>query len=211
MCQYLCEALFRFFKKIIPEGIVGSYGNSIFNFLRLFQTVSIAAPPPYISNRAQGFQFLCIIINLVVVCFFFFFRYQSFIFSSFIYFILFLNIFYWLCYYSCSIPLLYSPLPCTPSPTCIPLLSLCPLVVHISSLASPFPILFLTSLCLFCTYHLCYYSLYLSPHLPQPPPHWKPSMWSPFLWFCFLIEAFLMGLQWYLTVVLICPQETFCV
>ena len=38
----------------------------------------------------------------------------------------------------------------------LPTLSLCPLVVHISSLASTFPILFLTSLCLFSTYHLYY-------------------------------------------------------
>ena len=47
-------------------------------------------------------------------------------------------------------------------------LSSCPWVVHTSSLAFPFPIPFLTSPCLFCTYHLCF----LSP-LPFPPfsPH----------------------------------------
>ena len=53
--------------------------------------------------------------------------------------------------------LLYSPLPCTAPPTSIlPHLSSCPWVVYISSLAPPFPILFLTSPCLFCTYHLCF-------------------------------------------------------
>ena len=40
-------------------------------------------------------------------------------------------------------------------------LSSCPWVVHIRSLASPFPILFLTSPCLFCTYQLCF--LFLEP------------------------------------------------
>ena len=45
-----------------------------------------------------------------------------------------------------------------------PSLSSCPWVIHISSLASPFPILFLTSPCLFCTYHLCF----LYP-VPFPP------------------------------------------
>ena len=37
-----------------------------------------------------------------------------------------------------------------------PHLSSCPWVVHISSLASSFPILFLTSSCLFCTCYLCF-------------------------------------------------------
>ena len=38
-----------------------------------------------------------------------------------------------------------------------PPLSSCPWVAHRSSLASPFPILFLTSPCLFCTYNLCFF------------------------------------------------------
>ena len=46
---------------------------------------------------------------------------------------------------------LYSPPPWTTPPTSIVLLSPCPWVVHISYLASPSPILFLTSPCLFCT------------------------------------------------------------
>ena len=38
-------------------------------------------------------------------------------------------------------------------------------VIHISSLTSTFPTLFLPSPCLFCTYHLCF----LFP-VPSPPP-----------------------------------------
>ena len=77
------------------------------------------------------------------------------------------NIFYWLCYYSLShfCPL-YSPPPCTPvPPISAPPLSSCPWVVHISSLASPFPILFLTFPYFVPTiYASC--SLYLLPHSP---------------------------------------------
>ena len=40
---------------------------------------------------------------------------------------------------------LYSPLFCTTPPTAFPHLSSCPWVIHISSLASPLPILFLPS------------------------------------------------------------------
>ena len=40
------------------------------------------------------------------------------------------------------------------SPTHITPFSSCPRVIHITSLSSPFPILFLTSPCLFCTYLL---------------------------------------------------------
>ena len=43
-------------------------------------------------------------------------------------------------------------------------LSSCPWVIHISSLAFPFLILFFTSPCLFCTYHLCFLFL-----VPFPP------------------------------------------
>ena len=81
------------------------------------------------------------------------------------------NILYWLFYYSC----LYFFLPVIPllpagPPTSIPLPSLVtPWVVHRSSLASCFPILFLTSSCLFCTYHLCY--LFSVPFPPLFPSH----------------------------------------
>ena len=56
-------------------------------------------------------------------------------------------------------------------------LSSCPWVIHISSLASPFPTLFLTSPCLFCTYQLCF--LLPVPLLlfsPIPLPIGKSSM-----------------------------------
>ena len=50
-------------------------------------------------------------------------------------------------------------------------LSSCPWVVHISSLASTFPILFLTPSCLFCTYHLCFlFPVPFSSFLPFPHP-----------------------------------------
>ena len=64
---------------------------------------------------------------------------------------------------------LYSPLPCTPIPPAFPLFSSCPWVIHISSLASTFPILFLISSCLSSTYHLCY--LFSVPFPLLPPSH----------------------------------------
>ena len=45
--------------------------------------------------------------------------------------------------------------PVLPLPPSFPHLSSCQWVVHINSLAFPFPILFLTSPCLLCTYHFC--------------------------------------------------------
>ena len=70
---------------------------------------------------------------------------------------------------------LYSPLPCTPfPPTFHPFLSSCPWVVHISSLASPFPILFLTSPVYFVPTIYASYSLYLSPILSLPLPANNP-------------------------------------
>ena len=48
------------------------------------------------------------------------------------------------------------PLCPVPSPPAFPHFSSCPWVIHTSSLASTFPILFLTSPCLFCTYYLCF-------------------------------------------------------
>ena len=65
-------------------------------------------------------------------------------------------------------PSLHSILP-TPSLPHSPLYSSCPWVIHISSLASTFPILFLTSPCVFSTYHLCY--LLSVPFLPLSPSH----------------------------------------
>ena len=58
--------------------------------------------------------------------------------------------------------------PAHPLPPAFSPYSSCPWVVHISSLASAFPIL-LTSPCLFCTYHLCY--LFSVPFPPLSPSH----------------------------------------
>ena len=65
---------------------------------------------------------------------------------------------------------LFIPLHPAPSipPTFTPLRS-GPWVVHISSLTSTFPILFLPSPCLFSTYHLCY--LFSVPFPPLSPSH----------------------------------------
>ena len=92
-------------------------------------------------------------------CFYFFILSSLFIYLSIH---SFKNIFYWLFYYSC--PNFFSPL--FPS-ALYPHLSSCPWVIHINSLASPFPILFLTSLCLFCTYNLCFL-------FPVPFPLFSP-------------------------------------
>ena len=56
-------------------------------------------------------------------------------------------------------------------PSSIPHLSLCLWVIYISSLDSPFPILSLTSPCLFCTYHLCFlFPVPFPPFSPAPSP-----------------------------------------
>ena len=56
-----------------------------------------------------------------------------------------------------------------PLPPTFPPYSSCPWVIHISSLASTFPILFLPSPCLFSTYHLGY--LFSVPFPPLSPSH----------------------------------------
>ena len=80
-------------------------------------------------------------------------------------------------------------------------LSSCPWVVHVSSWASPFPILFLTSPCLFCIYQLCFLIpepfppiLSLLPPFPLPvdnPPsdlHIYGSIPVLFCFFCLLFR-----------------------
>ena len=54
-------------------------------------------------------------------------------------------------------------------PAMPPTFSSYPWVIHISSLASPFPILFLTSPCLFCAYQLCFLFPVLFSHSPPSP------------------------------------------
>ena len=91
------------------------------------------------------------------------------------------------------------------SPTSIPptpAFSSCPWVIHISSLASPFPKLFLTSPCLLCTYHLCFLfpalfppfsSFLLSPDNAPCDPHFcdsVPVLVGCFVCFCFCVFRF---------------------
>ena len=66
----------------------------------------------------------------------------------------------------------FTPLhPAHPLPSTFPPYSSCPWVIQISSLASTFPILFLPSPCLFCTYHLCYlFSVPFPSFFPLPLP-----------------------------------------
>ena len=89
--------------------------------------------------------------------------------------VLFLMIFYWLCYYSC---LIFPPLP--PSTQYPPPTSGNPTIVHvhgscIGSLATPFPTLYFTSPRLFSDYYL--YFLLPSPLCPFPH---SPFPHSPF-------------------------------
>ena len=67
-------------------------------------------------------------------------------------------------------------------------LNSCPWVVHVSSLASPIPILFLISTCLFC-FQLCFL-------IPAPFPPFSPSqlitlqmVFIPMIWFLFWLFA----------------------
>ena len=62
-----------------------------------------------------------------------------------------------------------------PHPPSFPQLSSCPWVIHINSLASPFPVQFLTSLCLFDTYHLCFlFPIHFPPFSPLTLPADNP-------------------------------------
>ena len=68
-------------------------------------------------------------------------------------------------------PLFISLCPAHPFPPTFPRFSSCPWVIHISSWASTYPILFLTSPCLFSTYHLCYlFSVPFPSFSPLPLP-----------------------------------------
>ena len=108
---------------------------------------------------------------------------------------LFLSMFYWFCYYSCPIfSPFHSPLPCT-APSSLPPIGSCPWIIHISSLASPFPILFLTSPCLFCTYHVCFlFSVSFPPfsslYLPTDNPPCD-------LYFCDSVSVLVVCLVWF--------------
>ena len=84
-------------------------------------------------------------------------------------------------------------IPLHPVPPLLPAfchLSSCPWVVHISSLASPFPTLFLTSPCLFCTYHLCFLFTVPSPLILPLPADDPPCD----LHFCDSLPVLVVGL-----------------
>ena len=82
-------------------------------------------------------------------------------------------------------------------------LSSCPWLIQTSSLGSPFPILFLTSSSLFCTYQLCFlFPVCFPPILPLPHPlhnppcdlHFCDSVPVPvvclvYFYFCFLCSV----------------------
>ena len=91
--------------------------------------------------------------------------------------ILWIMLFQW----SHSFFLPFLPLRLVPQPPAFLPLNLCPWVVYVSYLASPFPILFLTSLCLFCIYQLRYlFPVPVSLFFPLPLPADNP----PFPGFC---------------------------
>ena len=81
----------------------------------------------------------------------------------------FLNIFIDYAITVVPLPPLHSTPSCPPPPPTFPPYSSCPWVIHINSLASTFPILFLPYPYLFSTYHLCYL-------LPLPFPPLSPSL-----------------------------------
>ena len=95
-----------------------------------------------------------------------------------------LSIFYlpFMLHILCTFPP-FTPLrPAHPLPHTFPPFSSCPWVIHISSLASIFPILFLPSPCLFSTYQLCY--LFSVPCPPLSASHFPVDNPSCDLHFC---------------------------
>ena len=77
---------------------------------------------------------------------------------------LFVIIFYWFCCYSCHNFSLLSPSTQPPAPQAIPHHSSCPWVICVSSLATPFPILYFTS----PGYSVTTYLYFLIPSPPHP-------------------------------------------
>ena len=73
----------------------------------------------------------------------------------------------------------------TPLPQAIPPPLLMSWVMHISSLATPFPILYFTSTQLFCNYLFTLLNPLTSSLIPPcTPPIWQPSKCSVYPWFC---------------------------
>ena len=105
---------------------------------------------------------------------------------------------YLLCYYSCPISPPHSTPSCPSPPSHIPPpYSSCPWVILISSLASTFLALLLTSPCLSSTYHLCYlFSVPFPPispsHSPIDNPPWDLHLYGsvPVLVVCLVCSCF---------------------
>ena len=110
---------------------------------------------------------------------------QNYLFRCFSYFLFFTD-FFRLCYYSCLnffpfVPSTQNP----PLPQAIPKPLFSPLAMHISSLATPFPILYFTSPWLSCDYLFVLLTpLTSSPIPPHHPSIRQPSKCSPYPWFC---------------------------
>ena len=84
----------------------------------------------------------------------------------------------------------FPPSACTPPPTRIPPFSSCPWVTHVSSSASTFSTLFLTSPSVFI-YHLCF--LFPEPFPPFSPLHLPTDNPSYYLLFCDSIPLLLVA------------------
>ena len=90
---------------------------------------------------------------------------------------------------------LFIPLyPTHPLPPTFQPLSLCPWVVHVSSLAYTLPILFLTSPVYFQRNEFATYSLYLFQHSPLPFPDDNPPC---DLHFCVSVPVLVVCLVWF--------------
>ena len=115
-------------------------------------------------------------------------------------------IFYWLCYYSCPD---FPPLPPQPSTSHSlrqsPHHCSCPWVMRISSLATPFPILYFMYPRLFCNYLFVLFNPLTSSSIPpHRPAIWQPSKCSPYPWFCLCSSCLLSLLfsfnSWYICI-----------
>ena len=97
-------------------------------------------------------------------------------------------IFYWLCYWTVCPP----PPSTTHSLKQSPHHCSCPWVMCISSLASPFPILYFIPPWLFCNYLFVLLNPLASTPIPShSPPIWHPSKCSLYPWFCLCFSCLL--------------------
>ena len=65
VCVCVCVCVWVYIYVCVWSRIAGSYGGSIFSFLRIFHMFSIVAAPVYIPTRsAQVFPFLHVLTNI---------------------------------------------------------------------------------------------------------------------------------------------------